>query len=334
MDEPRERTSLAARLLGGGARGARAVAGATGIDDAVELATEEAIVQALESPAVERAIVRVLEGPAAEEALERLLQSPAVERAVIKALDSPLVDHAWDRLLASEEAQKLVERIAEAPEVRAAITSQGVGLIEDLGRQVRRVAHRLDGAVEAVARRLARRTKRTEPTDNAGLVTRVLALALDAAVVNATFLALSALFTFAVQAFEPDFDRSSAQALALGTVTFLALASGYLVFFWTLAGQTLGMRFLGIRLDDFDGTPALSLRTALRRLAGMALAAIPLGAGFLAVLVSDRRRGVHDRIGRTEVILVDRQGGPESADRRAREGVDDPVRTPRKDSTG
>ena len=77
------------------------------------------------------------------------------------------------------------------------------------------------------------------------------------------------------------------------------------------------MRFLGIRLDDYDGTPHLSPRTATRRLVGIVLAAIPLGAGFWMILFSERRRGLHDRIARTEVILVDRRGNPESADLRA-----------------
>ena len=131
---------------------------------------------ALESPAVERALVRVLEGPAAEEAIKRVLASPAVERAVLDAIDSELLDKAWERLLESDEVQKLIERIAEAPEVRAAITSQGVGLLEDVGRQVRRISNRLDGVVEGFARRLTRQPKRTEPSDNAGLITRALAL--------------------------------------------------------------------------------------------------------------------------------------------------------------
>src|SRR5918995_4585186 len=121
---PVRRPSVAARLLGGSARSARVVAEATGIDDAVDLATEEAIVRALESPAVERALVRVLESEAAQEAFERTLSSPAVERAAVRVLDSELVDHVWDRLLASDEAQRLVERIAAAPEVRAAIAQQ------------------------------------------------------------------------------------------------------------------------------------------------------------------------------------------------------------------
>jgi uncharacterized RDD family membrane protein YckC len=312
----RRPSSLAARLLGGGARSARAVAEATGIDDAVDLATEEAIVRALESPAVERALVRVLEGPAVEEAVERLLASPAVERAAINALDSPLVDKVWDRLLKSDEAQKLVERVAEAPEVRAAITQQGVGLLEDLGRQVRRIAHRLDGVFESVARRLTFRAQRTQKSDNAGLVTRALALAVDAAIVNAAFFAASALFDYAVSAFV-EWDQGASYALLTGTAFYIALIAGYLSFFWTLTGQTPGMRFLGIRLDDYDGTPRLSGKTALRRLVGVALATIPFGAGYLLVLFSERRRGLHDRIGRTEVILVDRRGNPESSALRA-----------------
>src|SRR5215208_1243897 len=138
------RPRLPARLLGAGARAGERVVAAAGIDTAVESATEEAIVRALESPAVERAIVRVLESEAVQDSLERTLSSPAVERAAVKVLDSELVDHVWDRLLASDEAQKLVERIAAAPEVRAAIASQGFGLIDDIGRQIRRISSRLD----------------------------------------------------------------------------------------------------------------------------------------------------------------------------------------------
>ncbi len=173
--------------------------------------------RALESPAVERALVRVLEGPAVEEAVERLLASPAVERAAINALDSPLVDKVWDRLLQSDEAQKLVERVAEAPEVRAAITQQGFGLLEDIGRQIRRIAHRLDGAAETLARRLTFRSARDKPeeSDNAGLVTRALAFGVDGALVAAIFFAGTAVVDFTISAFT-EFDRSSTLGDHLG----------------------------------------------------------------------------------------------------------------------
>src|ERR1700745_238153 len=109
---------LSARLLGVGVRGARTVTKATGIDRAVEVAAEEAIVAAIESEAVERAMARGLQGPAVEEAGQGGWESEAVKRALLEAMDSELVDEVWRRLLASEEAQQLVERIAEAPELR------------------------------------------------------------------------------------------------------------------------------------------------------------------------------------------------------------------------
>ena len=316
-DPPKPRPSFATRLLGGGARGARAVAEATGIDNTVQFATEEAIVSALESEAVERALIRVLEGPATESAIRGVLASPEFERALTDAIDSKLVDKVWDQLLASDEVQKLIERIADAPEIRNAIASQGVGLIEDLGRQVRRISNGLDGGFERIARRVFRKPPRAEPSDNAGFVTRALAFAIDAAIINGAFFLIAAGFTFVVTAVFGEFERSSPPALALGTVTFIALLSGYLLFFWTLAGQTLGMRLLGIRLIDFHGDPHLDMRTAVRRLFGAALSILLLGIGYLMILVSDRRRGLMDRIADTEVILVHRDGQPESASRRA-----------------
>ena len=79
-----------------------------------------------------------------------------------------MVDEVWRRLLASEEAQRLVERIAEAPELRAAISAQSVGFIEDVGHTIGDVTRRLDGVIERVVRRVVFRKRRTEPTERAG----------------------------------------------------------------------------------------------------------------------------------------------------------------------
>jgi uncharacterized RDD family membrane protein YckC len=307
----RRRLPLPARLLGGGARGARRVAEATGVDRAVEAATEETIVRAVESPAVERALVRVLKGPAVEEAMQGALDSPAVERAVIRALDSELVDTVWQRLLASDEAQKLVERIAEAPEVRAALAAQSVGLLEDIARQVRRVARRVDGAVENLARALVRRRRRAEPTDHAGLVSRGLAVLIDLGVLNAVFFAVSVVVALIASVVLPG--DATAPALAIGVGAWLIAGSAYLTFFWALAGQTPGMRFMGIRVEA-NGSPQLGGAVAFRRLLGTVLAAIPLGAGFLGVLFSERRRGLQDRIARTDVLYLPGRSAPWSQD--------------------
>lgn len=294
----REPLPLGARLLGGGARGARRVAQAAGVDRAVEAATEEAIVRALESPAVERAVVRVLQGPAVEEAMRGALDSPAVERALIEAIDSRLVDKVWQRLLASDEAQKLVERIAQAPEVRAAIASQGVGFLDDIRREISKVARRIDDAIERIFRRIFRRRQRSERTDCAGAFTRILAFALDIGAMNLAFIALSALAAFVASIVFPG--SAATPALVVGGLAWLVTGAVYLVTFWSLLGQTPGMSIVGIRVVA-PGHPNVPIRLAIRRLVGSALAAIPLGLGFVGILFSDRRRGLQDVMGHTEV---------------------------------
>jgi uncharacterized RDD family membrane protein YckC len=293
-----ERTPLPGRLLGAGARGARAVAGAAGLDTVAERTTEEAIVRALESPAVERAIFRVLESEEAQEALARALASPAVERAALQVLDSELVDRVWDRLLASDEIQRTIERIAEAPEIRSAIASQGFGLLDDLGRQIRQIAGRLDDALERIVRRLFGRP-RTEPTRNVGLVTRALAFVIDAAILNGAFLVLAG-----VIASLSGSNGVSGAGIVFGVGAWIIAGSTYLLTFWSLSGQTPGMRVLSIRIEA-DGDRHLGLRTARRRYVGAILAAIPLGLGFLGVITRDDRRGFHDRRAGTDVIPVD-----------------------------
>jgi uncharacterized RDD family membrane protein YckC len=42
----------------------------------------------------------------------------------------------------------------------------------------------------------------------------------------------------------------------------------------------------------------------LRRFVGMIIAAIPLFAGYLMILVDDRRRGLHDRLAGTVVVFL------------------------------
>ncbi len=304
MSESPPRRPLPARLFGTGARGARQVAGLTRLDRAAEKAVEEAIVRAAESPAVERALVRILEGPRFEEAMARALGQPTVERALARALDSEQFDHLWTRLLASDEAQRLVERIAEAPEVRAAVTAQGIGLLDDLGRQLRQVARRLDDAVERAARTLFRRARRAESPSQAGLVTRLLAVALDAGILNGIFVVVSGVVALTTSFILGSTGHISQTGVVLGAVGWIIAWSSYLVFFWSLSGQTPGMRFLAIRLEA-GGSPRIGLRRSLRRLLGLALAIIPLCAGFLGILFADRRRGFPDRFADTEVDYVD-----------------------------
>lgn len=244
--------------------------------------------------------MRAVESEAMERALARVLDGPVVDRAVERALESKAVDQAWERLLASEEAQRLVERIAEAPEIRAAIASQSAGLLEDIAREVRQVARRLDDAVERIVRRVLFRRRRSEPTNRAGLVSRALAIGLDAVLLNVGFFAASALLALVVSAFTPDPNGVSTPALVLGTGAWLIAAAAYLLIFWSLAGQTPGMRFLGVALEA-DGSRQIGFWRSLKRLVGLALSVIPLGLGFIGIVLGERRRGLADVIAGTEV---------------------------------
>jgi len=298
---PRSR-SPAARVLGAGARGAERIAGATGVDRAIEDATEEAIVRAMRSPAVERAIVRVLvEENAIGRALDEALTSDEVARAVVDALDSEVADRVWEELLASPKAQMLVERIAEAPEVRAAIAQQGVGLITDIGRRLTVLTETLDDAAERVVHRMLNKPGHEAETNQVGLVTRALGGVVDLALISALLSIGFGLLASIIPAISGGSDGLSIWGVF--TFGFIGYVIGGSIFaaFWALVGQTPGMRFLSIHLDA-DGSQEIGLRRALKRLFAVPLSLIPLGMGFFAILLSPERRAWHDRIAGTTVL--------------------------------
>jgi len=96
----------------------------------------------------------------------------------------------------------------------------------------------------------------------------------------------------------------------LGAAAMWSLVvGGYFVLFWTLTGETPGMRLMALRVINRDGDP-LGFGQALLRLIGAILAAIPFFAGYLLILVDDRRRGLHDMIAGTTVIYAPKSPTP------------------------
>jgi uncharacterized RDD family membrane protein YckC len=133
-----------------------------------------------------------------------------------------------------------------------------------------------------------------------GLVTRGLAFAVDAALINLAALIVSVSVGLAVSVLNPS-DPFEKAALVVGAVAYVVWTIGYFVIFWSTTGQTPGNRLLQIRVRREDGG-VLRPRRAVLRLGAMMLCAIPLFAGFLPILVDNRRRGVHDMLAGTVVV--------------------------------
>lgn len=153
----------------------------------------------------------------------------------------------------------------------------------------------------AVHRELVEAQPRARPTAYPGLATRAIAFAVDAAVVNAAAVAFAAVVVLGL-AVVPVPDAVNTVAAALGAVLYGVWTVGYFVAFWSTTGQTPGGRLLRVRVVDAGGGERLRPRRALVRVVGLVLAALPLFAGFLLILVDPRRRGLQDVLARTVVV--------------------------------
>ena len=135
-----------------------------------------------------------------------------------------------------------------------------------------------------------------------GLVTRGIAFAVDAAIIDLIALVVGVGVGLALSLLSVS-DNLQVVLLAVGGAAFVVWTVGYFTVFWSTTGQTPGNRLMHIRVCREDGT-VLSPRRALLRFGALVLAALPLFAGFLPVLVDDRRRGLQDMLAGTVVVGV------------------------------
>jgi uncharacterized RDD family membrane protein YckC len=137
----------------------------------------------------------------------------------------------------------------------------------------------------------------------AGLATRTLGFAVDAAVINAVawFVALVVGLCLSLLDIPGQVEKVLA---AIGAGLILLWTVAYFVYFWSATGQTPGNRVMRIRVEDARSGGTIPARRAVLRFLALVLAAIPLCAGILMILVDRRRRGLHDYLARTEVVHV------------------------------
>jgi uncharacterized RDD family membrane protein YckC len=135
----------------------------------------------------------------------------------------------------------------------------------------------------------------------AGLVTRALAFALDAAIVNGCALVVGVVVGLGLSILRLPETADIVIAAIMGALWVL-WSVGYFAFFWSTTGQTPGDRVMRIRVIDGRERGPLKPLRAIIRFGALILAAIPLLAGFLIMLWDDRRRCLQDRLAHTVVV--------------------------------
>jgi uncharacterized RDD family membrane protein YckC len=302
-ERPDERSAVADAIGGAAVYSARVAARVW--RGPLEAAAEELMAK----PEVRRMADHALSGPLPEElgrllvrhrVVERIVHefaaSGELERLLDSALASPQSREVIDRVLASDATKQALERVLAGPEVRAALTSQSAGLAEEVMIGARSTATGLDLRFSLGARR-------SPASPFAGVASRGVALVVDAfAIVAGTAVVggAASLVAAVVGGLRPEWLAQT--LLSLATV---AIAVGYFVVFWQTAGQTPGMRLMGVRVLSRRDGGRLTAWQALLRTIGLALAIIPCFLGFLPALFDSRRRALPDYLAGTVVVYDD-----------------------------
>lgn len=141
---------------------------------------------------------------------------------------------------------------------------------------------------------------RIEHRQYAGLVSRLLALAVDAVLLTVVTAAIAAgvpAVWSAVLGSAPAWLETTAGAVAL------ILPFAYFWVSWWILGSTAGDLLFGLVVRRGDGSPIGAMRSGVRAFAGLLFAPVWL-VGMVLTVSNPRRRALHDLLMGTVVRLV------------------------------
>jgi uncharacterized RDD family membrane protein YckC len=247
----------------------------------------------------ETAIDRTLAGPMPEAIGRSLAEHRVVERVAHEVLVSPDFQNAVRAVLASPDLQRIAgetaesrlaadvaEKVLQSPEVKAALARSTVRFGDELVERGREVLEALDDA-----------TSRSDDREYGGIASRGAAFVVDLLLAHVIVL-LGGLGVWLIFSLVGGL-RPQWLADALVAAGWFVVVSAYFLFFWTLAGQTLGMRPLRLRVTRRDGRRIGVVRALVRFVA--LLVSVVLIVGVLPVLFTKRRRALQDFIAGTVV---------------------------------
>jgi uncharacterized RDD family membrane protein YckC len=139
----------------------------------------------------------------------------------------------------------------------------------------------------------------------AGLVTRAIAAAIDALLIDLAALFVAAVVALVLSIFPVARDTKTLLAV-IGGVLFAVWVIAYFVTFWTTTGQTPGDRVMHIQVLREDGRTLGPWHAALRLLG--AVVGLIFLLGYIPILLNDRRRALHDWMAGTVVIEAQPRG--------------------------
>lgn len=211
-----------------------------------------------------------------------------VERVVHDVLER---DKIVDRVVTSPQFEDALKRVMTSPAVREALLAGTTTIGDQIVDHIRRSTRRFD---------------RTDSSGYGGFATRAVALMLDALLVAIAYLTGVALIGLVVAMVgrPPTWVDGTLIGVAWFAVQIVYFAGG-----WWLAGTTLGMALLGLRVVGPGGV-RLGPARAVVRLIGLWLSIALLFLGFLPVLVDRRRRALQDFLAHTLVLDTFDAGSP------------------------
>jgi uncharacterized RDD family membrane protein YckC len=251
---------------------------------------------ALAAPELEVLVEDALAGPLPD-AVVRGAFDDGFQRRIAAELDDEAVVVVIERVVDTNAFKVALERVLTSPAIRAALTKQTASFADELVALARRRLAQLDSLVG--------RYVVAAPGVYAGVVSRSAAFVADLVFAQLLFLVgagVVALIGSLIGDFGPSWGWRG--AAAGGWIVALGV---YFVFFWSLAGQTPGMRIAGLRVSHAGRTPGVA-RSAVRYIALLA-STIPLLLGLVPILFDRRRRGLQDFVAGTTVLVDGERDG-------------------------
>lgn len=223
-----------------------------------------------------------------------------------------------DAIVAKVDVKEVAER-AGIPDIVRESTGELAGSAVDV---LRRQIVAIDAILSGAAYRVTGRDPTTRPASPPGLevetgagrkgrgqvtghyagpLSRLGAFLIDTAFVWFTFVLTIAGITFIIDVFS---QGETTWATELGPIGFAVIAVWAFLYLWvslTIAGRTLGMGIVGIRVVDRQGEPLLPRQSLIRTLV-FPFSFLIFGLGFLGIFISPERRTMHDAAAGSVVV--------------------------------